>query len=587
MAAATVLCIDADAIFRETVKETLAEAGYGFIPASGGRDGLERFFAQRPQAVIVDMKTPDMGGLEVLATVVENAPEVPVIMVSGAGEMSDVISALRMGAWDFVVKSLRSISLLELHLERALDKARLKRENRIHREKLEAALYDKERYRKNLEIAFENMPDGIVTVDCEGALSEWNTTMAREFGDFCSLRQGLNFYQTFQSHMPECAEALAKALEKSEPSERKRVKWPHLGPDGLVAELTVVPYQDASSSKSGAILILRDMTRQAALESRLKNKHSLDGIIGKSPAMQQVFVLLRRMAGVDVSVLISGEHGTGKAIAAETLHFNSRRRGGPLVEVNCAALSEQLLESELFGHAKGAFPGADHHKAGLLEQANGGTIIIHCVQDLPLSLQARLMRFMETGTLERTGEAAPRASDVRVVACTSADLQHLAASGLFRDDLFYRLKVMHAHVPPLRQRREDIPLLVKHFIASYAKENGKRVTGASEPVLAVLLRHDWPGNVLELKHALEQACLLCEGEVLAVHDLPPDLAAPGLTPGIRADLGEYAILDALNQASGNKSRAAKLLGVNRKTLYRKMHKLGISGQTTTRRRKDT
>jgi DNA-binding NtrC family response regulator len=196
------------------------------------------------------------------------------------------------------------------------------------------------------------------------------------------------------------------------------------------------------------------------------------------------------------------------------------------------------------------------------------------------------MRFLETGTLERMGEAAPRASDVRVVACTNADLQHLAASGLFREDLFYRLKVMHAHLPPLRQRREDIPLLVKHFIARYAKENGKQVTGACEPVFAVLLRHDWPGNVLELKHALEQACLLCESEVLAMHDLPPDLAVPELTPGVRANLNEHAILGALKQASGNKSRAARILGVNRKTLYRKMHKLGIDDQTATRRRKD-
>lgn len=582
MARNTVLCIDEDAIFRETVKATLEDAGYAFLPAASGREGLKHFFEHQPQAVIVDLKMPDMGGLEVLSTVVENAPEVPVIVVTGAGEMSDVIRALRLGAWDFVIKSLRSISLLDLHLERALDKARLRLENRLYQENLEAALKEKERYRKNLEVTFKNIPDGIVTLDCEGRILECNPSMAGLFGEYCDLTCGLNFFQAFAEDMAECANALAETLTDGRAVYNRRINWPHMGKNGMVAEMTTVPFQEEDGDRSGAILLLRDVTRQASLEELLRKKHRLGGIIGKSPIMQRLFSLIRQLSGVDAGVLVSGESGTGKGLVAEALHHNSPRRTGPLIKVNCSALPASLLESKLFGHARGAFPGAARHKAGRLEAAHGGTLILDAVEDIPPALQAKLLRFLDTGRYERLGEDQVREADVRLVAATNVDLEQNAAGGLFRRDLYHRLKAMHVHMPPLRERREDLPLLIKHFLAKYSEDFGKRVTGVSEPVMDLFLRHDWPGNVRELKHALEHACLLSSGGIVAMENLPPDLAAQARSgarsswPVPGAALGKKDILDAIQRAGGNKSEAARLLGVNRKTLYRKLHRLGIT-----------
>jgi PAS domain S-box-containing protein len=582
MARYTVLCIDEDAIFRETVKATLEDAGYDFLPAASGREGLECFFEHQPQAVIVDLKMPDMGGLEVLSTVVENAPEVPVIVVSGAGEMSDVISALRLGAWDFIIKSLRSISLLDLHLERALDKARLKRENRLYQENLESALKEKERYRKNLEITFKNIPDGIVTLDCEGRILESNSSMTRLFGEHCDLTCGLNFFQAFADDMAECANALAETLSEGRAIYNRRLTWPHLGKNGITAELTTVPFQEEEGGRSGAILLLRDVTLQASLEEQLRKKHRLGGIIGKSPKMQRLFALIRQLSGVDASVLVTGESGTGKGLVAEALHYNSPRRAGPLIKVNCSALSKSLLESELFGHARDAFPGAARDKAGRLDAAYGGAIILDAVEDIPLAVQAKLLRMLETGRYERLGGEAAREADVRLIAATNVDLEQRVADGLFRRDLYHRLKVMHVHMPPLRERREDLPLLIKHFLAKYSKGFDKRINGVSKPVMNLFLHHDWPGNVRELKHALEHACLLSSGGMVVMENLPPDLSAKSRNgaqsawPNSHMPLGAKEITDAIECAGGNKSKAARLLGVNRKTLYRKMHKLGIT-----------
>jgi PAS domain S-box-containing protein len=577
----SVLCIDDDAIFRETVRDTLEEAGYGFISASSGREGLERFFEDYPQAVLVDLKMPDMGGLEVLSTVVEHSPEVPVIVVSGAGDMSDVISALRLGAWDFVIKSLRNISLLDLHLDRALDKARLVRENRLYQESLEKALREKDLYRRNLEITFKNIPDGIATVDAEGRLQEYNEAMENICGSHCDLTSGADFHTVFSAEMNECADALDMALANGKRVRDMRLEWPHLGDNGLVVELTAAPILEDDGARTGAILLVRDVTRQADLEERLKKKHRMGNIIGKSRKMQQVFTLVRQLGSVDTSVLVTGESGTGKELVADALHYNGDRRNGPLVKVNCSALSENLLDSELFGHVRGAFTGAVRDKVGRFEAAHGGTILLDEIGDISPMIQLKLLRVLDTKQYERVGDSATREVDVRVVAATNVNLQQKVRDGQFRQDLYYRLKVMPVHLPPLRERREDIPLLVRHFLSEFAAEFDKDITGVSEKVMNLFMRYEWPGNVRELKHAMEHACLLCSGGVIVMEHLPADLTAfmgdgrPSMPPGEPSNIDKRDILDAIERADGNKSKAARLLGVNRKTLYRKMHKLGV------------
>ena len=577
----TVLCIDDDAIFRETVRDTLEDSGYDFVSAASGREGLEKFFKLEPNAVLVDLKMPDMGGLEVLSSVVDHSPEVPVIVVSGAGDMTDVISALRLGAWDFIIKSLRNISLLDLHLDRALDKARLIRENRLYQESLEAALKEKEIYRRNLEITFKSIPDGIMTVDSAGRLLEYNDAMVNICGEVCDLTTGRNFNEIFSSEMPECSASLAAALNDGDKIYSRRMEWPHLGQNGLVAELTSAPILEEDGSHAGALLLIRDVTRQADLEERLKKRHRLGNIIGKSKKMQHIFSLIRQLGAVDTSVLITGESGTGKELVADALHYNGPRRNGPLIKVNCSALSESLLDSELFGHVRGAFTGAVRDKVGRFEAAHGGTILLDEIGDISPMIQLKLLRVLDTKQFERVGDSKTHEVNVRVVAATNVDLQRKVKDGQFRQDLYYRLKVMPIPLPPLRERREDVPLLVRHFVKEYSSEFEKDITGVSEKVMNLFMRYDWPGNVRELKHAMEHACLLCSGGVVVMDNLPADLlsytgAESNTIPsGESSEIGREDILGAIKKAGGNKSKAARLLGVNRKTLYRKMHKLGL------------
>jgi PAS domain S-box-containing protein len=576
----TVLCIDDDAVFRETVKERLVEAGHGFIQADNGREGLARFREQSPDAVLVDLKMPDLDGLVVLSEIVEKAPIVPVIVVSGEGEMGDVIQALRLGAWDYVIKSLRNISLLDLHLERALEKSRLLRDNRLYQENLEAALHEKEFYRRNLEITFQNIPDGIITVDSEGRLMEYNAAI-EDICESCRFEPGTGLEKIFGKDLADCAEILRQALDTEERVFDRRLEWPYLGNGGLVADVTAAPILDENGERSGAILLLRDITRQAALEESLRERHRLGNIIGKSGRLQQIFELTRQLAGVDTTVLITGESGTGKELIADALHYNGGRRNGPLVKVNCSALSESLLDSELFGHVRGAFTGAVRDKVGRFEAAHGGTIFLDEIGDISPLIQLKLLRILDTKQFERVGDTRTHEVDARVVTATNVDLMEKVRQGLFRQDLYYRLKVMPVHLPPLRERREDVPLLVRHFREHFAREFEKNITGLSDKVMNLFMRYDWPGNVRELKHAMEHACLLSRGGVIVPDDLPTDLLAFAESEsalkvsGNSSGVSREDLVSAIERAEGNKSKAAKLLGVNRKTLYRKMHQFGV------------
>jgi two-component system, NtrC family, response regulator AtoC len=300
----------------------------------------------------------------------------------------------------------------------------------------------------------------------------------------------------------------------------------------------------------------------------------LPGFIGASRALQEVYDVVHRAAAASFPVLITGESGTGKELVARAVHQVSRREGR-FVAVNCAALPENLLESELFGHEKGAFTGADRDKPGLLEAAHRGTLFLDEVTELPAALQPKLLRALEEGEVRRLGATQARRFDVRFVSATNRDIEQQVADGRFRDDLFWRLHVLHVHVPPLRERPADIPLLAEHFLA------GRPVT---HQAMAVLTAYAWPGNVRELRNALERAATLARAREIGVEDLPPrirEAAGPvdRITDASRRSLPlrdverEY-ILEVLRQTGGNKSRAAEILGLDRRTLYRKLDEYG-------------
>jgi two-component system response regulator AtoC len=324
-----------------------------------------------------------------------------------------------------------------------------------------------------------------------------------------------------------------------------------------------------------------------SLRQQLQSKFGFDHIVGESPAMREVFDTVRQVAPARTSVLLLGESGTGKELIAKALHQLSPRAQGPMVTVHCAALSPTLLESELFGHEKGAFTGAHEKRIGRFEQAQGGTLFLDEIGEIDGSVQVKLLRFLGERTFERVGSNKTLTADVRLIAATNKNLEEQVKAGKFREDLFFRLAVVQIVVPPLRQRPGDIPLLAKVFLKEFALENGKNVNDFTPEVLEALMNYAWPGNVRELRTAIEHAVVLTRGEKIGLRDLPPALraAAPGSSPARLPALANLTvaqaekelIVRALKECDGNRTEAARKLGMSRRTLHRKLHLYQLEG----------
>ena len=320
------------------------------------------------------------------------------------------------------------------------------------------------------------------------------------------------------------------------------------------------------------------------LREALQERHRVEGIIGESGRMQEVLSLVRRVAGSDATILIQGESGTGKELIARAIHYASPRAGAPLVSVNCAALPETLLESELFGHEKGAFTGAVAARKGRFELADGGSLFLDEIGDLPLHLQVKLLRVLQEREFERVGSSRPVAVNVRLLAATHRDLEALVRAGRFRDDLYYRINVVSISLPPLRERREDIPLLLDHFVEKFSRRNGKRIGGLTREAREALLRYDYPGNVRELENLVERAVILTRDEVIGLEDLPLGVKErEGETSGetsltvLVEGLERRMIREALARADGVQTQAAEILGISERVLRYKLKKYGLAG----------
>ncbi len=311
-------------------------------------------------------------------------------------------------------------------------------------------------------------------------------------------------------------------------------------------------------------------------------------LAGESRAIRELRSAIERVAPTDAPVVITGESGTGKELAAEALHALSRRSRGLLLKLNCTAIPEALLESELFGHERGAFTGAEARKIGLLERAHGGTVLLDEIGDMDLKLQAKLLRFLQDGEFRRVGGSEQLRSNARVVAATHRDLVARIAAGAFREDLYYRLSVICLRVPPLRERLEDLPLLARRFVAESSLRYGKAPPALGEGLLALLLRKPWPGNIRELRNCMERAVIFCDGPALGPEHLPDQYRAGVPTPSggaldqARELVERGLLLDALDRAGGNRTRAAELLGIHRRTLYYKLERLGIDPDGSSR-----
>ncbi len=324
-----------------------------------------------------------------------------------------------------------------------------------------------------------------------------------------------------------------------------------------------------------------------SLRQQLDSKFGLENIVGESPVMQEIFETVRQVAPTRATVLLAGESGTGKELVAKAIHQLSPRAKQPLVTVHCAALAPTLLESELFGHEKGAFTGAHERRIGRFEQAQGGTLFLDEIGEIDATLQVKLLRFLGERTFERVGSNKTLTADIRLIAATNKNLEERVKAGAFREDLFFRLRVVEIQLPPLRERAGDIPLLAQRFLREFADENGKPLNAFTADALEWLMNYSWPGNVRELRTAIEHAVVLCRGEKISARDLPAPVRAGGQSgnlapPLARNDLTvreaeKQLIIRALKETDGNRTLAAKKIGMSRRTFHRKLHLYHLEG----------
>jgi two-component system, NtrC family, response regulator HydG len=451
-------------------------------------------------------------------------------------------------------------------------------------------------FRKNpaiLSNMVDVMADGVFTVDAKGHIVAWSAGAARitgyssqdVLGKSCHILEGQNCkgFRILTDYL---------ANPTPYPWGICNQECKVLGKDGrelyLFGNVSVI--RDEQGQVAGAVGTFTDLTafilnnqKIAVLEEQAKSREAFQQLIGKSPAMQEVFRRLRLAAHSDVTVLLTGESGTGKELAARAIHTLSDRKDKPFFAINCSAIPETLLESELFGHVKGAFTGAIRDKIGIFQAADGGTLFLDEIGDTSPLLQLKLLRVLQESEIRRVGDDHGIRVDVRLITATNRDLKALMAEGTLREDFYYRIHVFEITLPPLRARREDIPLLVHHFMADNSKAFHREIRDIAQDALHRLIDYGWPGNVRELKNAIEHAFVTVNGECLTLWDLPPDIQRPTAARGVKSLPSnavsslpreeEDRIVSALKQAKWNKTEAARILGVSRVTLWKKIKHL--------------
>ncbi len=445
----------------------------------------------------------------------------------------------------------------------------------------------------------DSMADGVFTLDDQGRITTWNAAMERisgytsdeAMGRACSM---LNFNLCIEKDCPTGVNACGIYTKGAVDAKECMLK--HKDGHSVPVLKSARLVKDEAERVIGIVETVTDLTelkmarrRAEEFSRRLGEIHRLDNIIGKSHNMQQVFASIRAAAASEATILVQGESGTGKELVAGAIHYNGVRSDRPMAAVNCSALSESLLESELFGHVKGAFTGAIRDRVGRFEGAAGGTILLDEIGEVSPFIQVKLLRVLQEREIERVGESRRRKIDIRVIAATNQDLYQLVREGKFREDLYYRLKVFPILVPPLRERKEDIPLLTDFFINQQNRKTGKHIRSLSSTAMRLFLDHPWPGNVRELENAVEHAFVLCKGGEIDIFDLPVELrqakyrtdaphagmGLPGPQPQ-RSVISKAGLLEMLDQCNWNKAEVARQYGVSRTSIWKYMKKWHIS-----------
>ncbi len=595
---ARILIVDDEPDIVEVLRFRLAAQGYRNIRStSRSTEALALYREYSPDLVFCDLRMPEMDGFQVIEALAgeEATGYLPLLVMTAADDDESRLRAFGLGAKDFISKPLdfeqvavRMRNLLQVRLlynRLAESNTDLGHVTRRLEAVLDAtgdaiAMYD-----NGERLVFANQPYRDV-FDIDEFLNEPRTAQDVRAYIRDRFQEAEMFATSDAAVFSDPSAALEDVVELRIPERRLlyRVKAPVKEGDQVLGQLVL--YRDASKDAEVEEAKAEVLRLRAALEEEL----SFDSIIGQSGAMREMFVLMLQAQDSDITVLIQGESGTGKELVARAVHYQSKRSRGPFVAVNAAAIPDTLIESELFGHERGSFTGATDKRAGRFEQADGGTIFLDEIGEMDIQLQTKLLRVLQEREISRVGGTATIPIDVRVIVATNQDLDAAVRDGTFREDLFYRVSAFPIPVPPLRDRREDIPLLVEYFLTKFREQTGKPAQAVSPGALQRLLDHEWPGNVRELENAIQRAVLLEQSETVQAGSLPAamlsDRTRVAADPvGAEMSVGDIvpleelerrAVLAALQATGNNVTQTAQALGINRATLYRKLKRYGLA-----------
>jgi len=431
-------------------------------------------------------------------------------------------------------------------------------------------------------IIFQSIPHGIFTIDENGRITSFNQAAEQITGFRAAEAIGKRCYDVFRTDICQQDCPLKRSVRTMEKIEDREVTILTRENKKLVISISTAAMTDDLGNVLGGVEMFRDLSQVIELRKKLEKSYVFEGIVSKNLQMQKIKERIPLFAASPSTVLIEGASGTGKDLVARAIHNLSPRKDGPFVTVNCSALPDNLLESELFGYVQGAFTDAKKDKPGRFQLAHGGSILLDEIGEISPAMQVKLLRVLQQREFEPLGATRTVRVDVRVIAATNKDLEEAVKNGSFRDDLYYRLNVIRIQIPALSERREDIPLLVSHFIDHFNRLQGKRVTRISEPALAALMTAPLPGNIRELENALEYAFVICQDDSIELHHLPPQYSdikrqSHDVSKVVLFDSAERDVIRAvLKRNQGNRTKAARELGISRQTLWRKMNRLGLN-----------
>mgnify|MGYP005852861751 CR=1 FL=1 len=517
--------------------------------------GLEVCRSRKYDVVLLDYMLNGHTGLEFFHEARAAGVKTPFIMLTAYGERDVDIEAMKAGVAEFLIKADLSAPLLERTIRYVIKHDQMRRQI--------------ERSRDDMLSILDGLRIGTAMSDEAGRI----TFVSRAFERLSGHRRASLLGRPWQELFP-----VAKAgtvpigeMMARPPGQRAKIQLEWDLPTGQ-QYCVEVEIQDDPHSEDRKIFVLYDISDVRGLRRLLDEKARFRDIIGRSEAMRLVYRQIEELARFDSTVLIEGETGTGKELVARAIHYSSHRKDKPFVAVNCAGLTDSLLASQLFGHRRGAFTGAIEDHKGFFEAAQGGTVFLDEIADIPLCVQKSLLRVLQEREVVRVGEATPRKIDVRVLVATNQNLADLVAESRLRPDLLYRIRVARVALPPLRSRREDIPLLVDWFLRQFRARTDKTVEGIDPAAMRTLMEHDWPGNVRELQNAIEAAAIACRSRLIANDDLPPEILR-SKSPMEMTDYWDREranLQQALAYTGGNRAKAARMLGISRATLYRRL-----------------